>query len=258
MTLPTEISELLSRSGNSFHGKVATWFKNNGWAVRVSPYYVDQSQSRSREVDLIVEKAFLVPDGLGRPAGSVVARLFVECKFIPQHSVFWMADKNAEHAKDVVHSYGIFSLDNAYTKNHHYLSAARVAKVYSTAQNRESENDPYFKALNQVLNGYLNLRQQSTYFTRARDRRINEITRIDYPIIVCSSFEKIYFADFYDQQGAIPASDPFQIEVNYAYLMNGTRMEQPFLVDVVSYTHLDSICDAIKRDAELAGFFTVQ
>ena len=255
MTQPPEIHDLLAKSGNSFHGRVATWLRNAGWAVRISPYYVDESQSRSREVDLIAEKAIPIKDTFGGPAGSVVARLFIECKFIPQHSVFWMADKDMNHAKEVVHLAGNFDLNNYHCQEHHYLHNDRVAKVYASSQNLETENDPYFKALNQVLNGYVTLKGQSTYFTRSGSPRIRELARVDYPVIVCSSFDKVYLADFFDQGEAIQATDGFQIEINYAYLMNGIRHDTPFLVDFIPYIQLDKLCANITRNAELAGFF---
>ena len=58
MSVPDEITKLIDNSGNNFHAKVARWLSNDGWHITVSPYYMDQSQSKAREIDLIAEKAW--------------------------------------------------------------------------------------------------------------------------------------------------------------------------------------------------------
>ena len=40
---------------------------DNGWHVVVSPYYMDQTQSKAREIDLVAEKLWPVTDALGHP-----------------------------------------------------------------------------------------------------------------------------------------------------------------------------------------------
>ena len=56
MGVPAEVSELLKDSGNNFHAKVACWLNDHNWHVIVSPYYMDQTQNKAREIDLIEEK----------------------------------------------------------------------------------------------------------------------------------------------------------------------------------------------------------
>jgi hypothetical protein len=88
MTVPEEVTQLVSGSGNNFHAKVARWMQSNSWHVSVSPYYLDQIQNKPREIDLVAEKMWPVMDMFGRPIGDVAVRLFIECKFVPSYSVF--------------------------------------------------------------------------------------------------------------------------------------------------------------------------
>ena len=60
MTIPAEVTQLIKTSGNNFHAKVARWFRTNGWHIVISPYYMDQTQNKAREIDLIAEKLWPV------------------------------------------------------------------------------------------------------------------------------------------------------------------------------------------------------
>jgi hypothetical protein len=161
MGVPSEISKLVSGSGNNFHAKVARWLSDNGWHIIVSPYYMDQTQNKAREIDLIAEKLWPITDAFGRPVDNLAVRLFVECKFVPSHSVFWFAEKDQHSAEDLVCNSGLFRSDNFYTRKHHYLSQSeKVAKLFATSASKASENEPFYKALNQVLNAMVSMSGQ--------------------------------------------------------------------------------------------------
>ena len=51
---------LIAESGNSFQCRVATFFRDRKWAVLISPYYVDSSTDKTRELDLIAEAVYSV------------------------------------------------------------------------------------------------------------------------------------------------------------------------------------------------------
>src|SRR5437868_4921451 len=116
MGVPDEVSKLVRSSGNNFHAKVARWLSDNEWHVVVSPYYMDQTQNKAREIDLIAEKLWPVNNTFGRRMGDVAVRLFIECKFVPSYSVFWFAEKDQESAQALVCAGGSFRADNIYTK----------------------------------------------------------------------------------------------------------------------------------------------
>jgi hypothetical protein len=159
MPIPDEVVQLIAGSGNNFHAKVARWFQADGWHVGISPYYMDQSQSKAREIDLVAEKLWPVHDIWGKPMADVAVRLFIECKFIPSYSAFWFTEKNSEAALQLVCSQGPFRPENMYTAKHHYLARSpRVAKLFAASATRGTEADPYYKALNQVLSAMVSLR----------------------------------------------------------------------------------------------------
>lgn len=130
MSTLAKANEIIASSGNSFHARVARWFTENRWLVQVSPYYMDQGLNKAREIDLVVEKIVgEITNWSGNFLGDIVARLYVECKYVPMTSVFWFAEKNIEKALNLVCESGPFRPNNKYTNNHHYLSGeSRVAK----------------------------------------------------------------------------------------------------------------------------------
>ena len=255
MSIPAQIQELIESSGNNFHAKVARWFAADKWQVSVSPYYMDQSQQKARELDLVVEKAFPITGSFGERSGDVIVRLFVECKYVPGYSVFWFTNKNHKAASDLVCSGGIFRPDNTNTAKHHYLAGGnRVAKLFSSSNARGQESEPFYKALNQVLNGFISLRNQPGSVA-ASSRRCLAV--LNFPIVVCSSFSGIYSADFDGQYEPSEIRQNFQLEVQYAYVApSGRACDEMFLLDFVEYDKLNDFVASIREDVEVAGFFT--
>lgn len=257
MNLPNQVQELIDGSGNNFHAKVARWFKSNGWRTSVSPYYMDQSQQKARELDLVVEKAWPIKDSFQNWKGEVVARLFVECKFAAGNSVFWFTDKDRTAVEELVCASQNFRPNNTYTSKHHYLDGQdRVAKLFTSSNARGSEIEPFYKALNQALNGLVSLRRQSSYTSTIDEGRRNVLAVLDFPVVVCSSFANLYAADFDGQHEPSNIRDNFQLEVQYAYVgTSGTPRDEFFLLDFVEYDRLPQFVQLIQKDAQIAGYF---
>lgn len=255
MSIPTQVQELIDGSGNNFHAKVARWFMTEGWKVSVSPYYMDQTQQKARELDLVVEKSMPVRGGFGDPVGDVVVRLFVECKFVPGYSIFWFTSKNRKAVEGVVCNSGHFRENNLYTNQHHYLVGDRVAKLFTSSNNRGQEGEPFYKALNQALNGLVSLRTQPAKGSRPEGSSSRVLAVLDFPIVVCSSFANLYSADFDGQRDPSEIRDNFQLEVEYAYVSpSGHAAEELFLLDFVEYDQLPVFAAALQEDAQVAGF----
>jgi len=252
---PEEVIELVSKSGNSFHAKVARWMQGDGWHVAISPYYMDQSQSKAREIDLVAEKAWPIRDDFNRLVGDVVVRLFVECKFIPAYSVFWFADKDAKAAERLVCSVPAFSVDNIYTNKHHYLrDSPRVAKLYSTNVGKNLENDPYYRALNQVLNGMVAMRGRQLLTELKRHPR-SKLVLLEFPVIVCSSFEPMFAVDFFTDTVPQQIASNFHFETQYAYVdAGGGHRTEHLLIDFIEFNQLQKFSRAITEDAEAAAY----
>lgn len=251
-----EVDELIRGSGNNFHAKVARWLSENGWHVVVSPYYLDQAQNKAREIDLVGEKLWPVKDVFGRSINEVAVRLFVECKFILSPSVFWFAEKDQESARALVCADGIFSADNMYTKQHHYLSQSpRVAKLFSTSTSKAQENDPIYKALNQALTAKVSMSGQPISVPLLKKSRRSPMAVIELPVVVCSSFEQFYSVDFYKDSKPELVKDNFQLEVRYAYIdRNQSQRDDYFLLDFVEFSQLDKFTKAIDQDATVAAY----
>lgn len=253
MSIPKEIKELIERSGNNFHSKVARWLVNDGWHVIVSPYYMDQTQSKAREIDIVAEKIWPFYDPFGNPAGNVAVRLFIECKYVPSSAVFWFADKDSKAAKELVVSSGPFREDNSYTDKHHYLSqCARVAKLFATSPNKTTENEPFYKALNQALNGMVSLRGQAISIPNTR---ISPSAVLEFPVVVCNSFSSIYSANFDNDEEPQEITDNFQLEVRYAYIDRyQNQRDDYFLLDFIEFEKLNKFMESISQDAESAAY----
>jgi hypothetical protein len=255
--IPDEVIQLVLNSGNNFHAKVARWLHANGWHVVVSPYYMDQTQNKAREIDLIAEKLWPVTDPLGRPVGDVAVRLFIECKFIPTHSVFWFADKDQQSAQDLICASGNFRPNNIYTKKHHYLAQSpKVAKLFTTSAAKAPETEPFYKALNQALNALVSMRGQP--ITAPTFKNTGRVLRamIEFPVVVCSAFDHLFAVDFYAESTATPIRENFQLEVRYAYIDRHNRQrDEYFLLDFVEFNQLEQFALAVDEDAKIAASF---
>ena len=255
MAIPKEIAELISNSGNNFHAKVARWFTEHGWHVVISPYYMDQSQSKAREIDLVAEKLWPVGGSRGRTKDNIAIRLFIECKFVATDAVFWFADKDRDSALELVCTNGLFRPRNLYTDKHHYLSQSqRVAKLFSSGNTKTAENEPFYKALNQVLNAMVSMRGQPVTIPAARQIQRLPMAVLEYPVVACSSFDRIYSVDFNADSAPEPIDENFQLEVRYAYVdRKGTQRNDYFLLDFVAFDMLVVFEMALDAGASAAA-----
>ena len=256
MSVPPSILQLIEGSGNTFHAAVARWFRARDWHTLVSPYYMDQTQSKARELDLVTERIWPVRDAFNRWEGEVVVRLFVECKYLASESVFWFAPKDVGAASKLVCSLGPFRENNTYTQRHHYLSTSTsVAKVFASNNSRTQENDPFYKALNQALNATVSMRTKSSAHPELQKRAQGQIVLLDYPVIVCNSFSRLYSVDFFAESEPSSISDNFQIEVQYAYQDRSNReLDEYFLVDVVEFEQLEKFVTDLEQGTNAAVY----
>ena len=256
MAVPNEITKLIQNSGNNFHAKVARWFIDNGWHVVISPYYMDQTQSKAREIDLVAEKLWPITDSFGGAVNGVAVRLFIECKFVASDTVFWFADKDRSSALELVCSNGPFRPNNFFTDKHHYIfQCPRVAKLFSTSNNKGAENEPFYKALNQALNAMVSMRGQSVTTPSTRKSSQYPKAILEYPVVVCNTFDRLFSVNFEDDSQAEPIQENFQLEVRYAYVDRHERQRNDyFLLDFVSFDKLADFGQAIDSGAKAAAY----
>ncbi len=245
-----EIEALASESGNNFHCKVLNAMKSREWEVLVSPYYMDAATDKPREIDLIAEKYWKYEDRFERKFGAIVFRLFMECKFTAQPTVFWFSDKDITAATEWLTSRTPLRKDNMFTAQHHYLAgSSKVAKLFATKNKPSTENEAMYKALNQSLNALVYSSGREPIDLNLRNGRIPVLAEVEMPVIVCSSFAEFYGV-YMDAPGSpVPITDNFQLEVNYAYIdPKGARRSDYFLIDVVAFDLLDKYFETLTND----------
>ena len=145
----------------------------------------------------------------------------------------------------------IFQPNNSYTEKHHYLAhSPRVAKLFSTSNSKAPENEPFYKALNQALNAMVSMRGQSVSIPSLKKRQSSPKALIELPVVVCSSFDKIFSVDFYSETKPEPIHDNFQLEVRYAYIdRNERQRDDYFLLDFVAFDKLEEFASAVDKGA---------
>ena len=244
-------NKIVSKSGNTFHCRVANAFRNHGWATMLSPYYIDSSTDKAREIDLLAEKAFPVHSEYSQMPKSVRVRLHVECKYITQHAVFWFDSRDDRRAFEWIYSNTPFRRNNTYVNEHHHIrNVTSVAKLFATEGKRSEDNDPIFRAINQCLNGFIHNRG-GEWLHPANDHE--EIHLLEYPVMVCSSFSKFFRTDVESGQDPESIGENFLLELNYAFVDDAkARHRDYFLVDVVEFSQLDAFVKAIDNEVQSA------
>lgn len=252
MAVPEKIKELVAKSGNNFHSKVARWFANQDWDITVSPYYLDQMQGKAREIDLIVEK-YLEMHVQGKYLGYLVVRLFVECKFVNQDAVFWFAKQDKHSTQKLIHSsIGADPDTNLKPSYHHYFKNNRkVAKLFASNAERFTENEIFYRALNQTLNSMTSMRNRPTSIRELEDFPEHVKAIVNFPVIVCNSFERVFAVDFFSDSEPNPVEENFLFEVRYAYIdEQNQHKNEYFLLDFVDFSQLDKFVDLVDLDAK--------
>ena len=250
MKVPQEVIDFATSTGNSFHSKVVAKFRENKWHTSVSPYYLDASTNRAREIDLIAEKAWSVPAFYG--GGSRLhIKLFVECKYVAEKTVFWFDTKDVAAAKRwLARNTPLPDKINFYTDKHHYIQGgSTVAKLFGTKADRETDREAIYRALNQALHSMVYLSRKGSIIPNHEGGHLPSRI-VELPVIVVNSFDKFFRVDMGEEE-VTPLRDNFLLEVNYAYLdpQKGNRSEY-FLVDVISYETLDDFFRSLEGDVD--------
>jgi hypothetical protein len=241
--------KLVAASGNSFHTTVLRVLQSAGWTVRVSPYYSDSESGKAREVDLLAELAIHVTDPFDAPA-MLYVRLFIECKFVNAPSVFWMHAQDRGSTFDLLESRFGLSRTTIFAQQHHYLRDGKIAKLFASGKATDTDRDPIYKAMNQSLNALIALRSNAP-ITRVNAAGTTDDVVVNYPVIVCNSFDKVFAVDMEADSDLVRVADEFLLEVNYAFSnTSGRSVSEFFLIDVVPLDRLHSLLDKIRGDVD--------
>ena len=252
-----KVKAIISQSGNTFHSSVLRYMTNCGWTVLISPYYNDNVTNKPREIDLIAEKEFNMTNFLGAPVGTVNVRLFIECKYISQINVFWFHFKDRQKVEELITKTTQIPAGSDAIAHHHYLGGInRVAKLFSDERIKPTENETFFKALNQCLNAMVYYRYRGSIIRNFDNRHRNIQLTLNYPVILCSSFENLYQVEMELASEPKRIENNFQLEVNYAYMTaDANNINEFFLIDIIDFGLIGQFLDVIEKDAKHANQF---
>jgi hypothetical protein len=252
LTIEEEVEAIVNESGNSFHCRVANYLQAQGWHIQVSPYYMDSSTNKPREIDIIAEKAWSYNDKFEGIHGTINIKLFIECKYIPNTNVFWFGAKDMASSREWLERNTPLERENHFLNMHHYVATnPEIAKLFSSKNRPNTENEVIYKALNQSLNSMVYLRHRESIIPAPNDRHPNVLANIEMPVIACNSFDKFYRTNMNDDAAAQKIEDNFQLEVNYAYVDQAQNNQNEFfLIDVVDFNQIDNFLSLIEADKD--------
>ncbi|HHT9113127.1 MAG: hypothetical protein HZA47_05040 [Planctomycetes bacterium] len=245
-----EVNKIITGSGNNFHCKVLSYLKAKGWTVLISPYYNDNISDKPREIDLIAEKAF---EAKTTRYGTINIKLFIECKYVSQKNVFWFHSKDREKAAELILAVIPNFKGNSYIDKHHYLCQPNVsvAKLFASEKNSKTENEIFYKAINQSLNSMVYYRKSKSIITSSPQKRVNIKAQISYPVIICNNFINLYKVDIDTMSEPVKIADNFQLEVNYAYIDPArNQRDEYFIIDVVDFEKIDTFLATLQSDID--------
>jgi hypothetical protein len=253
-----KVKQIIEKSGNNLHCRAIKFLKEKGWDVLVSPYYSDIITNKPREIDIIAQKLFLVDDYRGL-AGKLYFRLFIECKYIKQDTVFWFDKKDYVRLGKKLNNILPFETYNQYgnfnekMKSNHYYKGENVAKIFKSDSDKNFENELIYGALNQSLNSLVYYKNEKNIFVDNSSigcRLSCPEWFIDYPIVLVDNYSKFFKVEM--DNSAVPSEidSSFQLETNYSYFdrEKNSAITDYFLVDVVSEGGLEEMLNNIEKN----------
>ena len=83
-------------------------------------------------------------------------------------------------------------------------------------------------------------------------RNVSILKTVNYPVIVCNSFENLYRVEIDTDADPLNITENFQLEVNYAYMTSsGSNKNEYFLIDILAFDLFDSFLGEIEVDVDL-------
>lgn len=247
----TKVNEIMEKSGNGFHSRVVKLLREQKWIVLVSPYYSDNFTDKPREIDIVAERKFDINEFIGGWLGTLDIRLFIECKYITGDTVFWFDSKDKNRAIErMMSDTGMEHPDrNINIRKLHYFSDMPVAKLFSSEKSRGEDNELMNKAVNQSLNALVYYRHRGGLIPENPRIRNRTLRQVPYPLIVVNSFEHFFSTSMDDDTGKVePITEPFQLEVNYAYVdKDRNSHNEYFLIDVVSIDKMEEFLSMLEK-----------
>jgi len=223
LQMEEKIQKIIDEGGDQIQYDLAKILEENGWNAQISPYYKDIATDKSREIDIIARKEFLVKDDFYNQSERVLVRLFIECKYIKNQVLFYFVKKDKKKATD-------FFRDNHLLRNeeyldlqkNHYLKDEEVAKTWRPVEGRDDVYDAWTQSVHSMIYYQKNLNEKIRYV-------------YDLPVVVLKNLDNI----FRKEDGTISFSkitSNFQLEIDYSYSLPGSLGElKTYYIDMVSF-----------------------
>jgi hypothetical protein len=234
--IENKVQKIIEKSGHDFHSKVSKELIDSGWDVIDNHYYNDPDSGKSREIDIIAQKYYTVPNGVFNDGQEkITIKLFIECKYINSLTVFWFRQRDIDKAIELSKDNEILNdkADNYVNDGtkHHYVRSDQV-----TGQWQSENSDIFAEAQHQVLKAML-------FFEENSDRDIYEIS---YPILVVNDLSYLFKRDVSPKNHS-EINENFQIETNYSYKNNKKEnITKYFLIDVVPLPMLEKFIEELE------------
>lgn len=233
------ILKMIEEGSGDMQHDAAVAFENTGWKVQVAPHYLDIVTGKPREIDLIARKEFKVTESFCNRTEIISVRIFIECKYIKNETLFRFADKNIKKAQEIAKDNNILrSEEYVDISKNHYLIGSEVAKTWETVPGgRDDVYDAWQQSLHSMI--YFQKNQREGRYV------------IDYPLVLLKSFENIYRRDNTDKKYS-KINNNFLLEVDYSYLTSpDNASSKTFLIDLTDFSQLDDFLKTIESDLSI-------
>ncbi len=161
-----------NKSGHNFHFEIEDRVKANGWKIHSKVNYLDDVESKPREIDFVATQ----DRDSCNPRGNQVA-LVVECKYVGHDVKFWVRDNPKNHKAYFFDGYNIDNLFLDESKWHFF----RPLKVAVQAE-EDYKKASMYEAIMQASKALMFLRQsQQILYTKG----------LFYPIVVYKGIGKL-------------------------------------------------------------------
>jgi hypothetical protein len=231
LDIENKVQKIIKKSGHDFHLKVSKELKDSGWDVVDNHYYNDPDSGKSREIDIIAKKRYVVSNNKEK----ITINLFIECKYITSPTIFWFRSRDIAKSIKLSKDNEILNEKEDYYVNdgikHHYVKSDQV-----TGQWQSENNDVFAEAQHQVLKAML-------FFEENSNKSSYEIS---YPIIVVNDLSYLFKRDSSPKNHS-DINEAFQIETNYSYKNNQKEnITKYFLIDVVPLIMLEKFIEELE------------
>jgi hypothetical protein len=244
-----KIQKTIEESGNNFHYQVVNFLRDKGWFVSISPYYNDIIGNRPREIDIVADRQFDVKErSCEKYKGTLLVRLFIECKYINKVTVFWFDIKDEERAINKIRKDTSLKppSENDLINNHHYLKDNTVAELFASPD-KTPDNEPIYKALTQSLNAMVYYGSDHPIIPEEKQGSPT-LKKLKYPLIICNDFKNFFKVDSNDKRGYSEVCDNFQLEVNYAYRdIRGAAINEYFIIDIINFQKFNQFLEELEN-----------